>query len=166
MNRGWLIKRQFKIFTWHSVKATVLCNSTDTINSVPALGRAGNGAPAGLARTLPWRALGGLCRSSSPLSAASQSHRGTCAETATSDQGKGAFSTLSSLLLSFLLACVIPSLTVTTVWKGKNITLNFWAHSEGSGGRRGWGAWSWTGAGYWLSTEQCEHFLGRSFCSV
>lgn len=34
INRGWLIKRQFKICTWHSVKATVLCNSTDTINVV------------------------------------------------------------------------------------------------------------------------------------
>lgn len=149
MNRGWLIKRQFKIFTWHSVKATELCNSTDTINAV-SLPWAEPGA--GLARTLPWRAQRGLCRSSSALLPASRSHRGPRARTPTPEQGKAAFSSLSPLLLPFLSVCVIPKLTVAALW---NSALDFWALS---GGRQGWGAWSWTGAGCWLSAEQHKAF--------
>lgn len=114
MNRGWLIKRQFKIFTWHGVKATVLCNTTDTINAV----------------SLPWAALGtGLPPASHAWSHGgrwvgftastlrSLLHPGVTAKPTQNQplqiKARVIFSNLLSLFFSFLLVCILPSLTVT-----------------------------------------------------
>lgn len=163
MNRWWLIERQFKIFTWHSVKATVLCNSTDTTNAV----------------SLPWAVLGGdsppapphtpmagtgwapapqLCDRCRIPDSQWNLHR-----TSLFGSRQGYFIHFDVSIFLFPFGWHYHKPRSFCCAESKNTMLHFWAYS---GVRQGWGAWSCTGAGSWLSAVQCKHFRAMNFCNM
>lgn len=108
---------------------------------------------------------GGGCVGSSISTLRSLPHPGVTAKPAQnlfgSRQGYFIPFDVSIILLPF--GWHYPSPHSFCCMESKNIMLNFWAHS---GARQSWGAWSCTGAGSWLSTVQCKHFLATNFCNM